>query len=141
MSSIQLNERISVTPSIAPFIPTTLEDCCHVESRLTVKFKEHTFPLATYLNYRDGKTEHHRVHITLADVESTAKGLVGKNMMEWIPEYLSKEFTDSELELLLSAGWDNMPPIIKNNFKMIGSGTLNRDSDKIPTFGCEVNKL
>lgn len=150
MTTIQINDRITAILRVSPYTPAKLEECCHVETRLTVNFEGRNFPLSVFLNYRDGINELHRLHFCLAGDEPSSKLGISKGHLEWFPEDLRDDLTEEEKQLILKAGWENMPTIVHENFKLDEDYTLTcRDSgltiDKgarpAGLFSCGVVKL
>ena len=68
MSTFQINEHLTATLRTTPYIPKTVDDCSHVETRFTIQYKNHTFPLSIFLNYRKGLENVCRVHLTQLEI-------------------------------------------------------------------------
>ena len=150
MSTIQINEHLAVTLRATPHTPKTVEDCSHVESRFTVQYKNHTFPLSIFLNYCEGLEKVCRVHLTLAGNNPSSNFGVVNGHLEWIPNGIHQDLTENELLMLLKVGWENLPAIVHENFKMEEDGSFENIENVLgvddgyretTTFGCMVVKF
>ena len=86
---------------------------------------------------------------TAGNNPSSNLGVVNGHL-EWIPDGIHQDLTEKELLMLLKAGWDNLPTIVHENFKMNETGTFENientlgvdvGSRETTTFGCAVVKL
>lgn len=122
MTVLQLNERLKVELLPKGVAPIELATCIHAESQMLVTFKEHKFRLSTFLNFRNGTNPTHKVHISIARDTPAYNDMMLSGKCHHLPFNVFPELTQDEIDLLLHAGFDAMPPLVTDHFKIIGKG-------------------
>lgn len=124
MTVLQLNERLEVELLPEGIAPIELATCIHAESQMMVKFKQHKFRLSTYLNFRNDMCQ---IHITVARDTPAYNDMMLSGKCHHLPHTVFPELTQSEIDLLLHAGFTAMPPLVTDHFKIIGNGVYDSE--------------